>query len=153
MKTHKFSLSLLLLFIATFSFAQSKTETLKVSGECGTCKKKIEKAARTAGASYADWNTASKILTVRYGDNANKLKIEQAIALAGYDTPDVKATEEAYHKLDDCCQYERTAASANSCCESEKCAKTQCMKDGKCSADQACCKESGCDKMACCKKE
>ena len=153
MKTLKFFLSFLLLSFATIGFAQTKTETLKVSGECGTCKKKIEKAATTAGASYAEWNTDSKLLTIRYADKTNKLKIEHAIAGAGYDTPDVKATDEAYNKLDGCCQYERAAASANSCCDSDKCVKTQCMKDGKCTSDASCCKEAGCDKKACCKKE
>lgn len=152
MKTLQIFFSFLLLSIATISFAQTKTEALKVSGECGTCKKKIEKAAKTAGASYAEWNTESKVLTVKYGDNTNKLKIEQAVAGVGYDTPDVKATDAAYNKLDGCCQYERTAASATSCCESEKCVKTQCMKDGKCASDASCCKEAGCDQKACCKK-
>ena len=77
MKTIKIS-SVLLLFIGlcNFSFAQEKKETFKVSGECGTCKKKIEKAAKTAGASYALWDVKSKVLTVKYNSTStNAAKI------------------------------------------------------------------------------
>lgn len=153
MKTLKLVFSLLFLSFATISFAQTKTEKFAVSGECGTCKKKIEKAARTAGATSAVWNTDTKMLTVKYSGTAtNKAKIETAIAGAGYDTPDVRATDEAYKKLDDCCQYQRTVASAKACCKSEKCASAACMKDGTCTKDAACCKEAGCDTKDCCKK-
>src|SRR5438034_9642619 len=86
------------------SFAKkATTKTFKVSGECGMCKKKIEKAAKDAGASYAVWSTQSKILTVRYNSvSTNTAKIEQKIAGVGYDTPDYKATDNAYNKLDAC---------------------------------------------------
>ena len=47
------------------SAQKTKTESFKVSGECGTCKKKIEKAAREAGASYAAWQTGSKEIKTR----------------------------------------------------------------------------------------
>jgi len=104
-------LSFLLIAITSFGYAQTKSETLKVSGECGSCKKKIEAAAKKAGASYAVWDVDSKELTVKYNSTStNSAKIQQAIANVGYDTPEFKATEEAYNKLDDCCQYERTGA-------------------------------------------
>lgn len=104
-----FILSVILASIVSFSFAQTKTEKLKVSGECGSCKKKIESAAKKAGASYAVWNVDSKELTIKYNSTSgNSAKIQKAIADAGYDTPDYKASDEAYNKLDGCCQYERT---------------------------------------------
>jgi periplasmic mercuric ion binding protein len=154
MKSLKAFFFVLFIAIASVGFAQAKTEKIKVSGECGMCKKKIEKAAKDAGATYADWNTDNKFLTVKYASNStNKAKIEQAVAGVGYDTPSVKATDEAYEKLHECCKYERTAANAaHSCCADEKCTKTACMKDGKCSPDASCCKEAGCDKKDCCKK-
>jgi periplasmic mercuric ion binding protein len=153
MKTLKVLFSFLLLSFATISFAQTKTESFKVAGECGMCKKKIEKAATTAGASFAEWNTESKMLTVNFAStSANKAKIEEAIASAGYDTPGVKATDEAYKGLAECCQYERTAGKAQTCCDSEKCTQSACMNDGKCTKDATCCKETGCDKKDCCKK-
>ncbi len=153
MKTLKFSLFSFLLLATTVAFAQIKTETLDVAGECGTCKKKIETAAKTAGASYAVWSKESKILTVKYSSTStNTAKIEKAIAAAGYDTPDVKASDKAYEKLDDCCKYDRAASAKTSCCDNAKCKESTCFKDGSCAKDQACCKEAGCDQKACCKK-
>ena len=158
------------------SFAQkTTTETLNVSGECGMCKKKIEKAAKAAGASYAVWSTATKVLTVKYNSlSTNSAKIQQKIADAGYDTPKFKATDDAYNNLDECCQYNRTMSKDEKCC-SEQCEMSSGSsgKDGKCVNEAACkekgcckdsekCKEMGCcgnekgmanAKMACCSKE
>ena len=134
---------------------KSKTETFKVSGECGMCKKKIEKSSKEAGATLATWNQESKLLTVSYNVTASSSSaIQKSIASAGYDTPNYKATDDAYNNLDGCCQYEReTVKKAMSCCVSG-CE----MKDGKCK-DEAACNEKGCCKdsetcktAGCCKK-
>lgn len=158
MKTIRiFSMVTLFLAVASFSFAQKvKTETLKVSGECGMCKKKIEKAAKEAGATYAVWSTNTKLLTIRYNSSStNSAKIQQKIAGVGYDTPDFKATGQAYNKLDECCQYEREGVNMQTSCCSDKCE----MQGGKCK-DEAACKDKGCCKdsekckeMGCCGAE
>ena len=121
------------------SFAQkTTTETVKVSGNCSMCKKKIEKAAKEAGATYAAWSTATKVLTIKYNSlSTNSAKIQQNIADAGYDTPKFKANDEAYNKLEACCQYDRTMSKKEKSC-SDGCG----MKDGKC-ADEAACQEKG----------
>jgi periplasmic mercuric ion binding protein len=157
MKTLSISLcSLLLICFSFVASAQVKKEEIKVAGECGMCKKKIEKAAKEAGASTAEWNTESKVLLVKYDSkNASNAKIQQAVAAVGYDTPDYKASEEAYNKLHECCKYERVASSskeAHACCQDKKCEAASCMKDGKCTKDMSCCKDSGCDKKDCCEK-
>jgi mercuric ion binding protein len=158
MKTIKICcLACVLLALATACFAQPKTETLKVSGECGTCKKKIEKAAKEAGASFAVWNVDTKILTVKYNSaSTNTAKIEKKIADVGYDTPEFKASISAYQKLDKCCQYERESSGKTTMAMS--CSATCAAKDGKC-ADEATCKAKGCCKdtadckdASCCKK-
>ena len=162
MKTLKlFSILLLGISLATTSFAEtSKTEKIKVSGECGMCKKKIETAAKTAGASFAEWNKDTKVLTVKYSTNStNAAKIQEAIAGKGYDTPAVKATEEAYNSLDDCCKYERetginagektskseASCAGMDCCKKDGSAKMDCCKDGKCTKEghkgKDCCKQ------------
>ena len=143
-----------LLFLTSTSFAQKKTASVKVWGNCGMCKKTIEKAAKNAGASYAVWNVRSKELTVKYETSAsNSAKIQKAVADAGYDTPDYKASDDAYNKLHACCQYERaSSASASGCCDDQKCGTAACKKDGKCASDSSCCKESGCAEKDCCKK-
>lgn len=160
MKTFKmFLFASLLISFSLVSSAQEKTETMKVSGECGMCQTKIEKAAKAAGASFASWDTESKELKITYNSKStDKTKIQQAIAKVGYDTPEFKATQEAYDKLHGCCKYEREASSANaakevaSCCEDKKCEEANCHKDGKCARDMSCCKDNGCSKKDCCKK-
>ena len=153
MKTLRiFSIISIFLAMANLSIAQkAKTETFKVSGECGMCKKKIEAAAKNAGATYALWSPQTKILKVSYNVSATGTStIQQRIAEAGYDTPGYKATDDAYHALDACCQYERDAK-AQTCCG------INCdMKDGKCTGEAACkekgcCKDSEkCNEMGCC---
>ena len=141
----------MLLFVAS-SFAQkTTTETLNVSGVCGMCKKKIEKAAKEAGASYAVWSTNTKVLTVRYSSlSTNLAKIQQKIADAGYDTPDFKATDDAYNKLDACCQYDRESAANDKGTKGEK---SCCDQASNSKGKMDCCdKNSKGSKMDCCNK-
>jgi len=171
MKTLKiFSTLLVCCAIATNSFSQkTKTETFQVSGNCGMCETKIEKAAKAAGATYADWNKDTKVITVKYNSTSSNLaKIQKSIAEAGYDNVGVKATTEAYDKLHSCCKYDRIESNpAKACCDTEKCSKEgcsgmDCCKDGKCEMqackDAGCCKDGKCDMTVCadkgcCKKE
>lgn len=156
-------LSVIALFLFTSVSAQKK-ETVKVWGNCGMCQKTIETAAKSAGASEAEWNTETKMLTVAYkGKKTNLTKIEQAVAAVGYDTQNFTAPDEVYNKLHGCCQYDRkneTAAKAHGdCCKDgskcekgdhAKCADCEKCKDGKC-AD--CCKDGVCSTgKDCCKK-
>lgn len=103
-------LATLILCFSHTGFAQGKAEKIAVSGACGMCKKKIEKAARNAGASFAEWNTETKMLQVEYGNGSNADKIQQSIAAIGYDTPKYRAEDAVYEKLHACCKYERTNA-------------------------------------------
>jgi periplasmic mercuric ion binding protein len=159
-----FSTLLVCCAIATTSFSQkTKTDTFQVSGNCGMCEAKIEKAAKAAGATYAEWNKDSKIITVKYNSTSSNLaKIQKSIAAAGYDNVGVKATTEAYDKLHACCKYDRTESNqAKACCDNEKCTKedcagTDCCKDGKCTMqackDAGCCKDGKCDMTVCAEK-
>lgn len=146
----------LLTFLLTFlsasvnsSFAQKAkasqtTESIPVSGNCEMCKKKIETAAKKAGAGQANWDADKKIITVSYNSfSTNAAKIQQGIAAAGYDTRDIKADDKAYGKLPGCCKYDRVATAQASCCDSDKCGKgdnccsgMDCCKDGKCGMDK-----------------
>jgi hypothetical protein len=110
MKTIKlFGLLLFSIFSFQFAGAQTtKTETIAVNGNCGSCKKKIEKSALAAGAATANWDKKTKFLNISYDPAvSNPAKIETAVAAAGYDTENVKASDKAYSDLDECCQYER----------------------------------------------
>lgn len=152
MKTLKiFSTLLVCCAIATTSFSQkTKTETFQVSGNCGMCETKIEKAAKAAGATYAEWNKDTKIITVKYNSTSSNLaKIQKSIAEVGYDNAGAKSTADAYDKLHGCCKYERTAEATTT---NEK---MDCCKDGKCTKEghdaKDCCKKEGTAKMDCCK--
>lgn len=153
-----FSTVLLCCAIATTSFSQkdpsagrqAKTETFQVSGNCGMCEAKIEKAAKAAGATYAEWNKDTKVITVKYNTTSSNLaKIQKGIADAGYDNVGAKTTTEAYDKLHACCKYDRTAVATTG---SEK---MDCCKDGKCTKEghdgKDCCKNDETAKMDCCK--
>ena len=99
-----------------FSYAQtSKSKTIKVNGNCSDCKKHIENSAIEAGATVANWNKNTKFLQINYDPaTTSSAKIQSAIAAAGYDTQDFKASDSAYNKLDECCQYDRVALKDNS---------------------------------------
>lgn len=141
-------------FSVTAFAQQAKKESFKVWGNCEMCKSKIEKASKNAGASYAVWDVDSKQLTVKYdATSSSAAKIQQAIALAGYDTPTDKATTEAYNKLHSCCKYDREVEN-KSCCGNDKCGK-----EANCCANMASCKDKECctntndgNKMSCCKE-
>jgi len=164
MKTFKiFSIALICsCFAITASAQKTKTETFNVNGNCGMCESKIEKAAIAAGASTAEWNKDTKVITVKYkSTESNLAKIQKSIADAGYDNAGVKATNESYDKLHGCCKYDRTAVTEKmDCCKDGKCTmaghdgKDCCKKEGKmdCCKDGKCTKE-GHDGKDCCKKE
>jgi mercuric ion binding protein len=98
-----------LTFLSSAVFAQAKTDKIKVSGNCGMCKKNIETALKIPGVKTAVWDKTSKVLTVNYDSTkVTNDQVQQKVAAAGYDTPKFKAPKEAYEKLDDCCQYDRT---------------------------------------------
>ncbi len=105
----------MLLTITGFSQTKSdKSESIKIWGNCGMCEETIENAAKKAGAVTAAWNEESKMLAVSYNSSkTSSYKIQQAIALAGYDTQDLKANDKAYDKLHGCCKYDRKPADAS----------------------------------------
>jgi mercuric ion binding protein len=107
MKNLKLLITVLFLCVGFASYAQTKTETIKVSGNCGTCQKHIEKAAKEAGADKAVWNKKTKILSVTYdGSKTSNDAIQKKIASVGYDTENYIGDAKAYNGLDECCQYD-----------------------------------------------
>jgi len=101
------ALSLLLSATVSAVSAQSKTETIKVSGNCGMCAKNIETAAKKAGATAAKWDRKSKVLSVTYDESKSSNEaIQKKVAAAGYDTEKYVGDEKAYKALEECCQYD-----------------------------------------------
>jgi hypothetical protein len=108
MKAIKLYFTCLMLFAGIIgATAQSKTEEIKVAGNCGMCQKHIEAAAKKAGATAAKWDKKTKVLKVSF--DASKTSddaIQKSVAAAGYDTEKYAGDEKAYSDLDECCQYE-----------------------------------------------
>lgn len=91
------------------SKADPSTETFKVYGNCGMCKTRIEKAAKSLdGVSEAEWDMETKLFKVTYDPAKVKLEeIHNKIAGVGHDTDKVKAKDEVYNTLHGCCKYDR----------------------------------------------
>lgn len=114
MKTKILSLVGMFLIGTMTLFAGTKTEKIKVNGNCNMCKATIEKAAKSVnGVSKAEWNKETKVMTLEFdSDKTATQNVENAIALTGYDTQSKKATDASYAKLPGCCKYDRAALNA-----------------------------------------
>lgn len=79
-----------------------------VRGNCGMCKKTIEKAVnKVDGVASANWDVDKKKIDVSFDDTkTDAIAIHKAIASSGYDTEKVSGNEDAYSSLPGCCKYE-----------------------------------------------
>jgi hypothetical protein len=93
----------------SFTSAQESTiqeAQLKVSGNCGMCKTRIEKAVAIKEVKYAKWNKSTKMLRIAFRTPGMTLdSLEQRIAAAGHDTEKFKAPDGVYASLPSCCLY------------------------------------------------
>lgn len=97
----------IIMLTAVTAFAQRKTDKIKVSGNCGMCAKKIEAAAKDAGATDAKWDKNKKVLTVKYDEaTTSNDAIQKKVADVGYDTEKYTADMETYNNLHECCKYD-----------------------------------------------
>jgi len=95
-------------FFSADALAQSdiKTDSFKVEGNCGMCKKRIEEAAFVKGVKRTEWNKESHMLTVVYrSSKTNKEAIAKSVAAAGHSSEQQVASEKDYKKLPECCHY------------------------------------------------
>lgn len=102
-------MTVLLMSIAAMLHAQGdSTATFKVYGNCESCKARIEKAAKAAGATKADWSEETKMIEVSFNSTKTSSdKIQQKIAAVGHDTEKYKSLQNSYDKLPGCCKYPR----------------------------------------------
>ena len=80
-----------------------------VNGACEMCKANIETAASgLKGVEHAVWDKEAKELTLHYdAKKVNPEKVQKAIVEKGYDAGDLRADDEVYASLPECCQYSR----------------------------------------------
>ena len=102
-------LIILIMLVGIGSQAQNKNAkaTMEVDGVCLMCKVRIEKAAlNTKGVKSAVWNTDNHLLSLIFDERKTHYDtIQSNIVKAGHDTNELKATEEAYLEVDQCCRY------------------------------------------------
>lgn len=102
-------ITILLLFTLQLTFAQDKNAkaSMEVDGVCKMCKERIEKASiKTKGVKSAVWNVQTHELKLIYDARKTDLdKISKSIAAVGHDNEFIKATDEAYNSVHDCCKY------------------------------------------------
>ena len=101
------------LFLCNVVFAQTKNlkeEKIKVYGNCGMCKKNIEKASTEKGVSKTIWDKNTDIATITIDSKKTTIDdVLKKIAAAGYDSDKYRAKDEVYNDLHGCCQYDRPA--------------------------------------------
>ena len=112
--------NLLLVFLAVVGIAfnsnaqeqkkKNAKHDIEVRGNCDMCKKRIEKAAfGVKGVKSAEWHADDQTLHVIIDENKTSTKaISEAVAKVGHDTGEVRATDEDYATLHNCCVYERS---------------------------------------------
>jgi len=103
----KHLLILMALALSSLSYAQKKVEIeFQVSGVCGMCETRIEKALDVPGVIMAEWDVETKKAKVAYKTKViSEEQIHQLIANVGHDTEKIKATDEAYANVHGCCKY------------------------------------------------
>lgn len=95
-------------FLSHAQIKNEKTEQVTVYGNCGMCKKKIEKAGNDKNQAIVDWDRETKLATITYDSVATSSdEILKRIALVGYDSDSYYAPDETYAALPGCCRYDR----------------------------------------------
>ncbi|WP_294251162.1 heavy-metal-associated domain-containing protein, partial [uncultured Chryseobacterium sp.] len=86
-----------------------KENEFYVKGNCESCKTRIEKAAKEAGADAAEWNAETQTVTLHFDSaKTSSDKILKKIAEVGHDNEKYKSSDTTYKNLPSCCLYDRT---------------------------------------------
>ena len=98
--------------LVTESKESSKKENeFYVKGNCGSCKKRIEKAAKDAGAISAEWSAEKQSVVLNFDSTKTSAdKILKKIAEVGHDNEKYQSTDSVYKNLPGCCLYDRDIA-------------------------------------------
>ena len=79
---------------------------IKVYGNCGMCKERIETVLDHKGIKQAKWDPTTKNLNVIYvPSKITEQQIHELVASVGHDTDKSKAKDEVYANLPFCCLY------------------------------------------------
>ncbi len=115
MKTFFKSVAVLCIALFSINAGSSQTNNLqtvnvKVYGNCGMCKKTIEKAANVKGKSNAVWDADLAMAKITIDSTKTSVdEVLKRIAAVGYDSEKFRAPDTVYENLHGCCQYDRPA--------------------------------------------
>jgi outer membrane receptor protein involved in Fe transport/copper chaperone CopZ len=85
-----------------------KENEFYVKGNCESCKARIEKAAKDAGADSAEWSAEKQMVTLNFDPKKTSSdKILKKIADVGHDNEKYKSSDNTYKNLPACCLYDR----------------------------------------------
>lgn len=105
----KLYLFVFVLLSAAVLYAQQKSIKdleLKVFGNCGMCKTRIEGALKIKEVKIAKWDKKSKMLRLAFDESKITLdSLQKRIAAVGHDTEKFKAPDDVYKVLPKCCLY------------------------------------------------
>ncbi|WP_419869138.1 TonB-dependent receptor domain-containing protein [Chryseobacterium sp. CT-SW4] len=88
-----------------------KDNEFYVRGNCVSCKTRIEKAAKDAGANTAEWSAETQSVILDFDPSKTSAdKILKKIADVGHDNEKYTATDSVYNNLPECCLYDRNTA-------------------------------------------
>lgn len=100
-------LFLILMLLGALLNAQ-ETQKIKVRGNCGSCKVRIEKAVTDLPSATGSWDIKTKVLEVSYDPTQTSLQaIMKHIAEVGHDNEMYLADDSVYKGLPACCLYDR----------------------------------------------
>ncbi|SDI46673.1 Outer membrane receptor proteins, mostly Fe transport [Chryseobacterium taeanense] len=85
-----------------------KENEFYVKGNCESCKARIEKAAKDAGADSAEWSAEKQTVILNFNlEKTSADKILKKIAQVGHDNEKYKSSDSTYKNLPSCCLYDR----------------------------------------------
>lgn len=119
MKTIVRMLSVVMFMVVFMAAGTAQTKNLlttevKVYGNCGMCKKTIEKAGNIKGVATTTWNVKTDMATITIDTTKTSVdEVLKRIAAVGYDSDKYRAPDSVYNKLHGCCQYDRPAKGVN----------------------------------------
>jgi Cu(I)/Ag(I) efflux system membrane fusion protein len=97
------------LLLTSFAFPQGTSvveTTFRVSGRCGMCKSRIERAAKIKEVKSAKWDKKKQALTVAYVSSSVSVdSLQKRLAAVGHDTEKYRAPDSVYAALPGCCLY------------------------------------------------
>lgn len=108
MKSLRIVFIALTVIMSSQAIGQKKFVTTEfwVGGTCNHCKERIENTVDVKGVKMAQYDLSNHMLEITYKPAKVDIdRLHQMLADIGHDTKKVKASDEVYNNINDCCKY------------------------------------------------